>query len=137
VVEHWANGIVPCAACATPVNMGYLDLVSPGAHRTVAISFLQLHYLQHGALAVSAHESVDAADLQELLRPWADPPAVPGRAGLRWFGTFGRRYQVLTASEPAGPWSAGPVFLGHGQELVFEDPAASASDRRFYRLWAW
>jgi hypothetical protein len=137
VVEHWANGIVACSVCGTAVNMGFLELVNRRENRVLAISFMLLHYVQHGAFAVSPEESVDPVDLQALLRPALEVEPSGSRTELRWFGTFGRRYQVFRATDLAGSWEPGPIFVGQGNELRVVNPATQADERRFYRLLAW
>ena len=137
VVEHWANGIVACSVCGTAVNMGFLELVNRRENRTLPIPFMLLHYLQHGAFAVSAGEHVDPVALQALLRPVLEVRRSGSRPELRWFGTFGHHYQVSKATDPLGPWEPGPLFVGQGNELMYADPAAPPGERCFYRLLAW
>jgi len=106
-------------------------------HDAFELACVALHYLQHGALAVSPEECVDPVDLQALLRPGLELRRSGSRPELRWFGTFGRHYQVSKATDPVGPWEPGPILSGQGNELMYADPAAQAGERRFYRLLAW
>lgn len=135
VVEHSANGVVLCPVCGTAVNMGFLELFSPGQAGSLRLSFLQLHFLQHGGWAVSDQEFVDPADLQERLRPAAVMQRPPDRLELRWLGAPGRRYEVRGAADPAGPWTTEATFQGQGSELLYRVDVPTPSARRFYRLW--
>lgn len=135
VVEHWANGLVSCPVCGTAVNRGCLELFSPGQEQPLSLSFLQLHFLQHGAWAVSEQECIDPADFQERLRPAAALQRETDHLELRWHGAPGRRYEVQTAAEPTGPWTTEAVLLGQGNELVYRVRAETSPVRRFYRFF--
>jgi len=135
--DFMLRGVERCDVCGIWVNRGHLTVCNPVADLYCKLPYVALHYLQHGALAVSAEERIDPVALQALLRPAVEVRLSGSRPELRWFGTFGRRYQVLKATDPVGPWEPGPIFVGQGNELIVVDPTAQAGERRFYRLQAW
>ena len=86
------------------------------------------------ACAVSPAERVDPIRLDAILQPAVIIAAQDNGITLRWDGKTGRTYQLFTAADVAGPWTAGPVFHGTGAELVFTDKDLAGPPRRFYQI---
>lgn len=137
VIEYPLRGLVTCPVCGLNVNMGHVELVAPGATPGREISYLLLHYLQHGSFAISPEERVDPLDLMAQLRPVARAQMDASRPQLRWMGRAGQRYEVLAADDASGPWVSAATYAGLDAELVFEETAATGAGRRFYRLRTW
>ncbi|HOK79027.1 MAG TPA: hypothetical protein PLW35_15050, partial [Verrucomicrobiota bacterium] len=104
------------------VNCGHLEVVSEWAGKSVHISFLNLHYLEHGSFAVSQSERIDPVALDELLKPIPSIALTAEGVTLRWPSRTDKTYQVFTSMNALGPWLPGPVFSGTGEELSFTDP---------------
>jgi hypothetical protein len=101
------------------------------------MSYLNLHYLEHGSFAASATERVDPVLLEAILRPAVVIAAGQDRVDLRWMGKAGKSYQVFTAPDLSGPWTAGPISDGDGSELSFAETPAEQTRQRFYKVVAW
>jgi hypothetical protein len=116
--------------------MGWVELINSSANLKLDLSYLNLHFMEHGSLAVSATTRVDPLQLEALLRGKVSVSVQANHATLRWLGETGLTYQVLSASEVTGPWSPGPTFQGDGKEIEYTD-TDSATARKFYRVTAW
>jgi uncharacterized protein (UPF0212 family) len=135
-VDHLLRGLVTCEVCGRQVNMGWVELINSSANLKLDLSYLNLHFMEHGSLAVSATTRVDPLQLEALLRGKVSVSVQANHATLRWLGETGLTYQVLSASEVTGPWSPGPTFQGDGKEIEYTD-TDSATARKFYRVTAW
>jgi len=118
--------IAPCPVCGESVNCGHIEVVSEWAGKSVRISFLNLHYLEHGSLAVSQSERIDPVALDALLRPIPSIALTAEGLTLRWPSCTEKTYQVFTSLNVLGPWLPGPVLSGTGEELSFTDPDITA-----------
>jgi ribosomal protein L37AE/L43A len=132
-------GMEQCDICGTNVNMGHLIVCNPQAQLTVEVPYLALHYLEHDSFSFAG--SVHGAGrtdvkclLDALFRPAVNVVADGSQITLRWTGRTGRRYQVSTAPDLRGPWSSGPVLVGDGTELVFNDTKPADATARFYKV---
>jgi hypothetical protein len=114
--------------------MGFIELVCPHEQRSLNLSFLQLHVLQHGSYGGSATDRVDPLELRALLRPAVNLQANLSTTELRWFGAAGQLYRIETASDPAGPWTGLATWPGPATELQFVEPFNSQPSHRFYRV---
>ena len=136
IVHYEARGFVHCPVCGESVNMGHATISNPFTGLSMDISYLNLHFMEWGSLAVSEQERVDPILLEAILRPGVIIAVGENGTTLRWKGASGRTYQVFTASDPSGPWTPGPEFQGNGAELVYEDNGSSGTDSKFYKILA-
>jgi len=103
---------------------------------SLTVSYMNLHFLEHGSFAVSANERVDPVRLEAILRPAVLIAVGNSQVTLRWPTRAGHEYQLFTAPEVTGPWTPGPVFQGDGTELVFSEDRPAGTVRRFYKISA-
>jgi hypothetical protein len=136
LVHYEANCVMPCPLCGIDVNCGSVELIYPWAGIRTNLSYVQLHFLERGSLAVSAQERIDPLLLDTILQPGVLVRSAGNDATLRWKGKPGRHYQIYTAADLLGVWTPGPVFTGDGTELSFTDPAINPQ-RKFYKILAW
>ena len=134
---HEANCVAPCAVCGEMINCGYVDITNSWSDLSAKISYLNLHFMEHGSFAASATARVDPLLLDAILRPAVMIAAGENEVTLRWLGKAGRSYQVLTAPDVSGPWSAGPIFQGDGREVTVADGKPAQQARKFYKILAW
>jgi hypothetical protein len=71
-VHHYLmRGVVRCAQCGEAINMGHIWLANTSKSDTTQISYLALHYMEHGSLAHQAEggitEIVNPIELDSLL----------------------------------------------------------------------
>jgi hypothetical protein len=132
-----ANCFEPCAVCGENINCGHEVITNAWAELSLRVSFMNLHYLKHGGLAVSAEDRVDPVLLDTILEPAVTIATGAGGVTLRWIGKAGRTYQVFTADDVTGPWTPGPTFSGTGGELRFEEENRAGRPKSFYRVVVW
>lgn len=132
-----ANCLAPCPVCGEEVNCGHVVITNAWSGLSSRVSFMNLHFLEHGSLAASATERVDPILLDTILQPAVTIVAEAGGVTLRWLGQVGRTYQVFTSEEVSGGWTPGPTFSGAGSELVFTDADTAGRPRRFYQVRRW
>ena len=70
--DHWFRGLHTCSKCGETVNMGFVEITNTGKKiRSVSVSYLALHYMEHGSLAYQGKEGVsgiaDAIKLDSVL----------------------------------------------------------------------
>jgi hypothetical protein len=136
-VPFEANCFAPCAACGENINCGHEVITNAWAELSVQVSFMNLHYLEHGGLAASPTERVDPILLDTILQPVVTIKAREGGITLRWLGKARRTYQIFTSADIAGPWTPGPTFSADGTELVFTDTETAGRPRQFYQVRMW
>jgi hypothetical protein len=136
VAHHEADCYAPCPLCGEEINCGDVEVTNTPASLSVRIPYLNLHFLQRGSFAVSPEARLDPARLAALLHSGLRIRLEGGRPTLRWAGALGRAYQVMSAPDLSGPWTAGQVLEGTGAEMVFRDETATGAPRRFYYLQA-
>lgn len=129
-----ADCLTPCPVCAENINCGQTEVVNEWANKSLRMSLLNLHYLEHGSFAVSESERVDPVALHELLKPIPSIAITAQGVTLRWPSNPGRVYQVFTSPSVLGPWSPGPVLNGTGDELSFTDTDSLISPIRLYQV---
>ncbi|MCK4294152.1 MAG: hypothetical protein KAY65_13215 [Planctomycetes bacterium] len=66
--EHWTFGLETCDYCPTQVNMGFVEIVNPKHHLTVACPFISLHYMEHGSFSYAGTVHSGRLDLPALLQ---------------------------------------------------------------------
>jgi hypothetical protein len=132
-----ADCVAPCSVCGENVNCGHEVITNAWAGFSAQISYMNLHYLEHGSLAASATERVDPILLDTLLQPTVTIAAAENGLTLRWMGKLGRDYQLFTSDDVSGSWTPGPTFKGNGGELVFTDAGAAGKTRKFYQIRMW
>jgi hypothetical protein len=137
VIHYEADCYTHCSICEEEVNCGHVEVTNPLTGLSIRISYIELHFMEFGSLAASREERVDPILLDTILRPGVVIAGGENGATLRWRGAPGKTYQVFVASDPSGPWDAGPVFAGDGAEIVYDDNGPPASQRRFYKILAW
>jgi hypothetical protein len=135
-LSHPAGSFVPCAVCAENVDRGSVTLTNSLAGLGMNISYTNLHYLEHGSFAVSSGQRINPLLLEAILRPGVRIAARGGQVTLRWFLNLGQTCQLYSAPALSGPWTAGPVFSGDGNEIVFSEPIPTGPAWRFYRITA-
>jgi hypothetical protein len=72
--DHWFRGLYTCSKCGETVNMGYIEITNTGKKvASVGVSYLALHYMEHGSLAYEGKEGisgiVDPIQLDSVLSP--------------------------------------------------------------------
>jgi hypothetical protein len=136
LIPHEANCLAPCSVCGESVNCGHVVITNTWTGLSLTVSYMNLHFLEHGSFAVSSSERVDPVRLEAILRPAVLIAVGDSQVTLRWSTRAGHQYQLFTAPEMTGPWTAGPVFQGDGTELVFTEDKPPDSSRKFYKITA-
>jgi hypothetical protein len=136
VIHYEADCYTHCPVCGEEINCGKVEITNPLSELSIGISYMNLHFMERGSLATSPEERVDPILLEAVLRPGVVIATGENHTTLRWKGAAGKTYQVFTAPELSGPWSAGPVFQGEGSELTYTDGDASGAERKFYKILA-
>ena len=136
-VEQSANGLEACNVCGKMVNMGYVEVINPRQQTTLELPYLALHFLEHGSFAYGPTERIDPVQLEAILRPPLRIAITAGQVTVCWIGWPDRTYQLYTAAQVAGPWTAGPVFHGDGSELTFTEPQSANGPDKFYKVVVW
>jgi hypothetical protein len=82
-IDMQANGLEECEICGEVINMGFVEIVNPTLHDSLAIPYVGLHAMQHAGFAVSGtvHDGrTDPVGLAALLEfgPFTSVPPVPG-----------------------------------------------------------
>ena len=134
LIHHPADCIAPCSVCGQMLDCGFVTVTNSWSELSLDLTYRALHFLEQGSLAASVTERVDPVLLEAILSPAVVLSAPARRPTLRWMGRAGHTYQVFTAPEIGGPWTAGPTFDGTGTEVVFEDVATASSARKFYKI---
>ena len=70
--DHWFRGLHTCSKCGETVNMGFVEITNTGKKvPSVSVSYLALHYMEHGSLAYQGKEDIsgiaDAIKLDSIL----------------------------------------------------------------------
>jgi len=65
-VEHPAFGLETCESCPTQINMGFVEIVNPVKHLTVACPYICLHYMEHGSFSYAGTEHDGRVDVPAL-----------------------------------------------------------------------
>jgi hypothetical protein len=69
--DHWSRGIHTCSKCGQAVNMGCMEITNTSKNASIMVSYLALHYLEHGSLVYEGKEGisglVDAIQLDSIL----------------------------------------------------------------------
>jgi hypothetical protein len=136
LIHHEADCFAPCPVCLETFNCGFVRVTNSWAELSLDISYMNLHFMEHGGFAVSPAERTDPVLLDAILRPAVLIVAQDRQVTLRWLGKTGRTYQVCTAPDVSGPWTDGPIFLGNDAEIVFTEDCPPGTERRFYRVEA-
>jgi len=137
VLHYETDCYTHCSICGEDVNCGHVEITNPLTGLSIRISYMELHFMEFGSLAASREERVAPILLEAILRPGVIIAGRENQTTLRWKGAAGRTYQVFVASDPSGPWDAGPEFQGDGSELVYTDDGTSGTERKFYKILAW
>ncbi|MCX7871833.1 MAG: hypothetical protein N2487_00950 [Verrucomicrobiae bacterium] len=122
VVEHPLRGFVYCPVCLDSINMGYIEIINNerGFYRN--ISYLELHFLEHGSMAISENGYISPIQLSEIFKP----PVVFSTAGngvkFKWKGDAGKKYAILAAEKIEGPWSIYNIYEGNDMEIEIIEP---------------
>ncbi len=134
LTAYEANCFAPCPVCGENLNCGHVVITNRQTELSLQISYLNLHFLEQGSFAVSASERVDPLQLEAVLRPGVVIAAEGTQVTLRWQTRAGHQYQLFTASQLLGPWTAGPVFQGNGTEQEFAEDRPTGASCRFYKI---
>jgi len=137
VIHYETDCYTHCSICGEDVNCGHVEITNPLTGLSIRISYMELHFMEFGSLAAGREERVDPLLLEAILRPGVIIAVGANGTTLRWKGAPGKTYQVFVATDPSGPWEAGPEFQGDGTELVYEDNGTSGAERKFYKIQAW
>jgi len=137
VIHYEMDCYLPCPVCGEELNCGNIEITNPLTDLSIAISYMNLHFMEMGSFAASAEERVDPLLLESVLRPGVVVTAMENQMTLTWKGAVGKKYQVFTAADPSGPWAEGPIFDGDGTELVYTDDGTSGASSRFYKILTW
>jgi hypothetical protein len=132
-----ANCFAPCPICLESVNCGRLDIIHPWADLQQSISFLGLHFLEHGSFAVAQDDRIDPLGLETLISPGVAVVRNGSDVKLRWLGKTGRHYEVLAGPDVLGPWASLGTWTGDGTPIVFTDSGSTQASGRFYQIRAW
>ena len=136
MIPYEANCFAPCPVCGENFNCGHVRITNTWAGLSLEVSYMNLHFLEHGSFAVSATERVDPVRLDAILQPAVLIVGGESQVILRWQSRAGHNYQLFTASDVAGPWRAGPVFHGDGTQLEFTEDQSTGTTRTFYKIVA-
>jgi len=131
-IDHWLRGLVNCPVCGAAVNMGTVEIVHPRRKLRLELSYLDLHGLQHGALARLDGPRLDLAKLEALLRPSVVLAHSGGEFSLRWKPQAGRRAEVYSSGSLEGPWRSEGFGQHEGSDLVLRVNAPAGPS--FYKL---
>lgn len=135
--DYEANGFEPCPVCGTEINCGHVIVTNPWAGLSAQATYLQLHFMERGSFGPSVDNRADPVQVQAVLRPSINLAVAQDAATLTWIGQTGRHYQVFLATDIAGPWTPGPVFVGNGSPQTFSDTSTAGPNTRFYKIAAW
>lgn len=136
-ILHEANCFKPCPICLENINCGFCDLINPWADLRQSMSYLNLHYLEHGSFAVTPDQRIDPLALQALLDSGVSVVRKGSQIELGWLGKAGRHYEILTGSSATGPWTFAAQFTGDGTQIQYTDSESDRSSARFYQIRAW
>jgi len=71
IIDYAMRGIIACPCCGESVNMGYLEIVNPIINDTLTVSYLQLHYMEHGGFLYDdeRYEKIGMEQLYKIFIP--------------------------------------------------------------------
>jgi hypothetical protein len=70
LIENHAYGLETCERCGATINMGYVEIINPMKELSIEISYIGLHYLEHGSFSYDGtlHDgAIDPKLLSEIL----------------------------------------------------------------------
>ncbi|MDM7925996.1 MAG: FlgD immunoglobulin-like domain containing protein [bacterium] len=64
--DHAMRGIIPCPKCGAWVNMGYVTLAHPLRGLEMDLSYMALHFMEHGYFSHGSDDAFDRVDIDTL-----------------------------------------------------------------------
>lgn len=65
-IDHAMRGIIPCPKCGAWVNMGYVTLAHPLRGLEMNLSYMALHFMEHGYFSHGSDDAFDRVDIDTL-----------------------------------------------------------------------
>jgi hypothetical protein len=132
VIEHPMRGFVYCPICANTVNMGYIEIINKERNINWQVSYLRLHFLEHGSLSMPGDDYVSPLLLSELFKASVIFSSSPTGFRFTWKGESGKRYIVFYSENINGPWSVYGLYEGADKDIEINEQ--SNEGKKFYRI---
>lgn len=132
VIEHPMRGFVYCPICSSMINMGYIEIINKERNINFQISYLNLHFLEHGSFAISDGNYISPLSLSDVFRPSVTFSVSSSGFKFKWLGESGKRYLLLVSENISGPWSVYGLYEGADKEIEIDEPTRENS--KFYRI---
>jgi hypothetical protein len=139
LIHYEADCFTHCSICEEEVNCGHIEVTNPLTGLSINIPYVELHFMEFGSFAAGREQRVDPVLLDPILRPGVVIAAGENQISLRWKGELGKSYQVFSATDLSGPWTAGPVLPGNGGDMSYvpEGQHTVIRSQEFYKILVW
>ncbi|MGC8744092.1 MAG: hypothetical protein ACP5T0_09455 [Verrucomicrobiia bacterium] len=134
VIEHPLRGIVYCPICGESINMGYIEIINKPRNSTLNLSYLSLHYLEHGSFINTAERYINPVELSDAFKDSITFASAPSGLKFKWKGEAGRKYIVYISDDLFGGWEKYCEFNGDGEEIEFTYSQPGTSPSKFFKI---
>lgn len=132
VIEHPMRGFVYCPICGNTINMGFIEIINRDRQINWKISYLKLHFLEHGSLSTPDGDYTSPMCFSELFKANITLSRSATGVKFRWLGEYGKKYAVLVSETLNGPWSILSIHEGADKEIEINE--SSTSEKKFFRI---